>query len=424
MDQHSVVRYLFGDSTPFPLPFDAVTMVRDLTEACVALLRADRELSELIGRHERLVIEAEADRAWAASVTRDLEALIGHPAEPPPSSAATEQLGALHRQLGCATERMQRAFVQRRDRGLAEIEAQRVAQRRALGELLEPLLLSHCLPQTVWGVSWEVDPGVGLARAEAVSLSECGLEASYRLDGDRLGRWERAVPVCELVSELTVQVLRPGRVSSRVRPRPVRLHRLHVTAVDVSGDRATVTLSPKVSSRAHGYRIDQSGSGELTVAPLDAAGDCGMKTALSGEEAEAVRELIQAIVTAVAGLADHRAALTGVQFGDTAIEEVDSPGDVARAMIDAVAPYVQELVARSPSPQELSLKRDIGEGRREELYLPVAEITDRLAGLPAELRACFDAFGLDRAGDDRERSRRRPPPPPPLRRASLRVVTA
>jgi hypothetical protein len=63
-------------------------------------------------------------------------------------------------------------------------------------------------------------------------------------------------------------------------------------------------------------------------------------------------------------------------------------------LIDAVAPLVRELVLRSPSADELCLKRDVGDGRREEVFIPVSAITDKIALLPAEQRVCFDPFGI------------------------------
>ena len=44
------------------------------------------------------------------------------------------------------------------------------------------------------------------------------------------------------------------------------------------------------------------------------------------------------------------------------------------SMINVLAPVVQEIARRSGAPGELVLRRDLGEGRREEIYITKAEL--------------------------------------------------
>jgi hypothetical protein len=64
-------------------------------------------------------------------------------------------------------------------------------------------------------------------------------------------------------------------------------------------------------------------------------------------------------------------------------------------LVTSFAPTVEAIVARSPSTQELSLKKEHDDGRREELYLRREDLLKKLAPLHAEGRGVFAPLGLD-----------------------------
>jgi hypothetical protein len=75
-----------------------------------------------------------------------------------------------------------------------------------------------------------------------------------------------------------------------------------------------------------------------------------------------------------------------------------------------LAPIVQEIARRSGAPGELVLRRDLGEGRREEIYITKAELNEKVVTLPVTLRPVFDPFELSEG----PRSPRAPAPSEPI----------
>lgn len=49
---------------------------------------------------------------------------------------------------------------------------------------------------------------------------------------------------------------------------------------------------------------------------------------------------------------------------------------------------------RSPVPGELVLKRQVEDGRREELFISIRELTDKFATLTPERQSYFGEYGL------------------------------
>jgi len=68
--------------------------------------------------------------------------------------------------------------------------------------------------------------------------------------------------------------------------------------------------------------------------------------------------------------------------------------DVVRRLITYLAPIVRDIDAHSGTPDELSLKIEHEEGRREEFFLRKKILIQRIAQLPGLLQALFEPLGL------------------------------
>ena len=109
-------------------------------------------------------------------------------------------------------------------------------------------------------------------------------------------------------------------------------------------------------------------------------------------------------------LAMRRQAMTTATFDSKPLKEIEEPQTIANKIINVLAPIVQEIARRSGAPGELVLRRDLGEGRREEIYITKAELHEKVLTLPATLRPVFDPFELHEG----PRSPRAPAPSEPI----------
>ena len=66
--------------------------------------------------------------------------------------------------------------------------------------------------------------------------------------------------------------------------------------------------------------------------------------------------------------------MTTATFDGKPLREIEEPAAIATKLINVLAPMVQEIARRSGAPGELVLRRDLGEGRREEIYITKAEL--------------------------------------------------
>ena len=104
-----------------------------------------------------------------------------------------------------------------------------------------------------------------------------------------------------------------------------------------------------------------------------------------------------------------REAMTAATLDGQPLREHDEPRVLCTRLIAAISREVQEISRRSGAAGELVLRKNIGQGRREEIYITKAELLERVLTLPPGLRPAFDPLHLTQG----PRSPRAPSPSAP-----------
>jgi hypothetical protein len=105
------------------------------------------------------------------------------------------------------------------------------------------------------------------------------------------------------------------------------------------------------------------------------------------------------------------------------LQDLPEPRSVPLEVLTQLTPFARTIRERSRISGELVLKRDVGGGKREELYVPRAQLSHHFAKLPTEYRRPFEEMGV--SGEDTQPAIQlpsqlrpparpsQPPPPPP-----------
>jgi hypothetical protein len=421
------MRYLFGDSTPFPLSENFLVSVCAATEACVAILRADEHAAD--GR--RLVREAEQrathELAKLEALGRRVEEAF---AMAPSSSAAMSASEA-------ATTRIHELSLEAIEHARADVmrwrdgEVAAAAKAAPLSHVLPALgafLSKHQLPDTAWSLRWVACGSV--SQAEVYARAAGGLEAvlDVRIPKDHL--WSRPVPVSLLEREAVVHVTKKPLIG-KARSEPQRLERLFVTAVTHLPDHASMTLGKSSRSASAGLEIVLRGP-ETPQPTVTRVGPDGKPLAppevLSPADAAVAQRLWTRLESTVCDLICHRKQLKVCTLAGVPVQEIVHPEVVAQVILDSMAPLVREVARRTATSGELALKRLVGDGRREELFVPFEMVLAGTGELAERHRALFDVYQLTAprlpAGAGAVVRRLPPPIVPPVPRPppQLRVI--
>ncbi|HEX7838656.1 MAG TPA: hypothetical protein VF469_14370, partial [Kofleriaceae bacterium] len=127
---------------------------------------------------------------------------------------------------------------------------------------------------------------------------------------------------------------------------------------------------------------------------ITAAGDAdGDPNPLDIEDVAPVRLLSEKSYAALKDLI-HRRTLVELSLGNTPLTELKKPRIIPLEVLAQLTPLARTIREKSRMSGELTLKLDIGDGRREELFVPRATLAAQFAKLPDEYRRPFEDMGI------------------------------
>lgn len=388
------MKYLYGDATNFPRQENFLATLQAIIRAAVALVRAAHARSEEGLQASKLQADAARDqRALRQIAERARQALLQEQSQELSSRVLAARGHALEALQGRVEEDLRRIDHQL-DKALAEGEALARRRQRALRPVMERLLLEREIPDMVWGCTWEAGMQRQMAPgARAVALHPGGLEASFRIEIEPESPWTSTRRVRDIVGEVAISM--PARVGLRRRREGMvrrRLGALFIAAVDAGPKRTAVLLKRKLTEEAPGYLLTRVEGGHLEVEAVNNAHELGLSVA--AEHQPELFALIDHLSHGAHDLVAQREEVTAIRFGNQGLADLAAPEELAMMLLDAVGPLTREIARRSPNRHEICLKRDLGGRRREELYLPVAELRALVDELPPSAHAPFRALGI------------------------------
>jgi hypothetical protein len=92
-----------------------------------------------------------------------------------------------------------------------------------------------------------------------------------------------------------------------------------------------------------------------------------------------------------------RGALVTATLDENPVEDLPRFAELVERLVAHIAPIVCEIADRSLTPNELVIRRALGNDRREEIFVPKATLREKYAALPKALSRVFVPLGLERA---------------------------
>jgi hypothetical protein len=389
------MRYLYGDSTAFPLNQNFIETAAAATDTAVALLRVD----ELLARSRKVGDDA---NVAAMKELADIDQLW----QRVESSLATRD--HLSNATSKVAEQVMQAAKAQFDRARQGVRSWRDATMRKATQgtgpaaLMEPLhrfIVRQELPYTSWGLRWRAGGGSEPVQAQVYAIMQRGLTATVAVAIPPRHLWAEPVKVQELEKGLTIKLAGKNWLGHD-KMLHEQLDRYYVTRVTRTTEREMLALSKKPSEGSQGLRISlrEGDNRRVTITRVDEADQpLGEPVALSGHDSEVVRRLWAHVKTTIGSLVPCRSHLLAATLYGKPVHELDTPAPIAVAIIQAVAPLVRDMQRHSRTAGELQLKRDLGDGRREELFISHAEMVRKWQTLSARNQQLFDMYGLTRA---------------------------
>ena len=411
--------YRYGDGTPFPLDENFIETLTSAVEACTG---AFMPLTELDTRRDNAKlgrVDADRELAKLTELEKSLTAALS-PYMVSEKKAAQAQ-GVAQKTLQTAKLAIQQARAQVEGR-VSALEAQASASTAsdAVLHALRPFFDQHQLPNAKWIMSWDVRGVEPVANAVATSGR---LMATFSLQPDP---YRQPIRVDQLAESVIVHMMKKGLLG-KAKPAPVELGKYVMVAFEKKHGEHVITLKEKHDKASQGLRftVGDKGATWQSVSPTGEA-DSDFNP-LDVEDVDGIRRLGEGANKALEGLVSHR-TLTDITLGSQDLAQLPEPRIVPMEVLTQLTPLARTIRERSRMSGELVLKKDVVGGRREELYVPRAQLAAKFAKLPMEYRRPFEEMGI--AGEDtqpaiqlpealrppaRPNKGSAPPPPPPPR---------
>jgi hypothetical protein len=394
------MRFLYGDSAPFPLGYNFLATLEVFMAAATRVVQLEGESRELARQTEELaqsrvkglealeqfhtvVMRAVQDTAQKVQHAHALEYArsVAEFASRHVEEHRQTTLGASERELvKCRTEN---------DRRTTEQRAQ-----------IESFLKAARLPVLATSISMRlvVDGKDARHQMTAVFDNPDGIQTAFTLGAHHVGAWALPRKVSDFAqgTELLVGVDKSW-LRGTVTPKQVNVDEWIVTQFDMSDDSFDFMIKRKlVEKEALFFRLRRSDAGMSGV--VEHPGHPGAESldgTLGQGDLAALDRVWQAVRLATRDVLDHKEQLRTVSLDGTPVFESGLVIPFVVRLVSMFAPTVREIAKRSPNEFELSLKQETDGGRREELYLRKEQLVSKLQPLSSVGREVFAPLGLD-----------------------------
>lgn len=392
------MEYLFGDATPFPLEENFLETLVAATDTCVALFaeeNAEQERNRTLGKAKQ---KASEDLARLKAFSGSLEgAITPYLPEQKPATPCDEAALRISEHARQTIEEIREKVFKERD-GTAESlkeDMPSIIKRR-----VADFFRVHQLPETEWTCRWWVDPMASSPMAKALigATSPAMVKVMFETRPIEKGMWAGPLKMLDYDPELVVELEREaGLFRSKLKVFKEPLGKYLITEVDNGAEGKQLVLKATVKKASPGLRVSFSvePGKSVTITPIDEDGnESGKSASIQGESMRDLELLWARIEKETVDLRGMRHSILSLRLGEGQASEAAQAGRLAETILQSIAPYVRQMRLRSRVPGELGLKRVLGDGRREELFVPREDLVRKYRDLTDHQRRIFDAMGI------------------------------
>ena len=395
------MRFLFGDSTPFPLGYNFLATLESFMATATRIVQIENETASVRRTNEEA----------ASSRVKGLEALeqfhnvvmraVQDTAQKVHHAHALEYAQRVAEFASQYVEEHKRATLASNERESMQLRTEadrRIGEQR---QLLETFLKVARLPVNRTKISIRL-VGEGKEfrhQMSAVFDNPDDIQTAFTLDPMKVPAWNGPRRVSDFVQGVELLVgVEKSWLRGTVTPKQQNVDDWFVTQADMSDDSLELTLRRNMREKEmlvfHIRKIEGilNGTVEHPGAP---GAESAVAAQIQHADLNQLEKLWRALRGAARDVLDHKEQLLGVFLDQQPVFEGGLVLAFVVRLVAMFAPTVREVAKRSPNEHELSLKIEHEGGRREEIYLRKESLVNALHPLPASGRQVFAPLGLD-----------------------------
>ena len=395
------MRYLYGDSTPFPLGYNFLTTLEAFMAASTRIVQLDVEGGIVVKQREEIAqnrvkgLEAlEQFHNVVMRAVQDTAQKVQHQHALEYARAvaeyATHYIEDHRRNTLAANERESLQVRGDSDRRAAEMRAQ-----------LEAFLKAARFPilKTKLALRLNLDGKEARHSGTAAFEHPDGIATSFTIAPHRAAAWASPRKVSDFVQGVNLRVgVEKSWLRGTVTAKELSVDDWTIMQVDMSDEAFELSLRRKLNEKEmliFHIRRSEAGGVAGTVEHPGAPGAEALPGNLGAQDVAQIDRIWGALRAATRDVAEQKEQLLNVSLDGQPVFESGLAVPFVVRLVSMFAPTVREIAKRSPNEFELTLKTEAEGGRREELYLRKEALVSALQPLPAKGREVFAPLGLD-----------------------------
>lgn len=390
------MRYLYGDSAPFPLQYNFLATLETFIASAARAAQLDAESRAIQDTTaDAAVTRAKSIVALEAFHHAAVKTLQGNL-----SSAADPQIIEYARQVIDHATRIvdesKRTCVALAEREQASSRVEIERRGAEIRQALEQFLLVGRIPVLESRVSLTLADGQN--SLAAVFTHPDSLVTSFKLSPAAVPAWQSPRKVSEFATGIDLMIGMKKSIFKRsTQPESVHLDDHVVSGFDLTDDSATIQLRKKITDPRDAYvftlrRVDT----ELLAEAQRFSDEAEPAMPVDHGDRVQLERLWQLLRAGVSDVLVHKERLLSVMIDGQSLFEQGHAIPFIERIIRMMAPTISEIAKRSPNMNELSLKMESDGGRREEIYVKKEDLLVRLDALGERERALFAPLSLTR----------------------------
>jgi hypothetical protein len=388
------MRYLYGDSVPFPPQYDFLAALDVFCAQATRAVKFEAEARALRKAADEGAVKRGAEIDQLEAFHNEAIRALREGAEgttQPLIPDYIRQIGELAQRIVMDTRVISADTSERERKQAAAVSEMRKGEVR---DALEKVLIALRLPVAESHVTLRLIDGKN--ELSGKFLYRGGLIASFTLG--EVDEWRLPRHVKDFAEKVTLPVgVKRSLFKRTLAPEPLVLDEYLIAGFDLQDDQAELRLRKKVDQPdSLIFKMKRLEDGLIAEVhhPDDAEAEEGLPPVLDQPSATEVERLWQLLRKACAPVLLRKRRLTGLLLEGADVFANDLSSTVIALIVQTIGGTVVEISRRSPNSKELSLKVESDDGRREEIYLRKDQLEVALASVPEPERAVFEPLGL------------------------------
>jgi hypothetical protein len=395
------MRYLYGDSTPFPLGYNFLTTLEAFMAAVTRIVQLDLEISGLARQREELAqnrvkgLEAlEQFHVVVMRAVQDTAQKVRH-------QHALEYARAIAEHATQYIDEHRRGVLGTNERESVQLHSDNERREADVRAHLESFLRTARIPVLKTNLSLRATGEGKDLRYTATAAFEHpdGVATAFTIATQRTNTWSALRKIADFVQGVSLRVgVEKSWLRGTVTPKELGVDDWTITHLEMSDDALELALRRKPAEKEalvlH-VRRGESGALSASVEHPGSAEATEVSGSLGPQDVAQLERLWIALKTTTRDVPEHKDQLLGVTLDGQPVFERQLALPFVVRLVTFFAPVVREIARRSPNEFELTLKVEGDDGRREEHYLRKEALVSTLAPLPARGRQVFAPLGLD-----------------------------